>query len=203
MKKKTVLILGAAAAFAVSCTNAEKSVENNSTKKSDFANLAAKEKPPVIQLEDSIALPKYVICMSDSSATISGISKKFEMIFGEIGNAFFAKQKLAQMGPPIAWYKSNKAPYFFDVGIATAKKPSSLPKPMFVKEIKDDSVSVAHFYGPYEKLEMGYTALSDWMKAHGHVPKGATYEIYVDDPVDANGKAKDPFKVRTDIVVHF
>ena len=100
----------------------------------------------------------------------------------------------------MAWYKREKAIYFFEAGIPVDKKPSKLPKGTFIKEIGIDSIVVAHFYGPSELIPTAYDALNEWLKDRKKKIKGAPYEIYVDDPLDADGKPNDPYKVRTDIV---
>ena len=100
----------------------------------------------------------------------------------------------------MAWFIGKKAPYFFEAGIPIDKKPAKLPKGMFIKEIGIDSIIVAHFYGPDELLPTAYEALTDWMKDRKKRMKGSPYEIYVDDPFETDGKPKDPYKVKTDIV---
>ncbi len=103
-------------------------------------------------------------------------------------------------GAPVAWYKGQKAPYFFEAGIPIDKKPAKLPSGTFIKQIGIDSIVVAHFYGPYDLLPQAYDALKDWLKDHKKTDKGAPYEIYVGDPFDSTGKPKDPYKVQTDIL---
>ncbi len=71
---------------------------------------------------------------------------------------------------------------------------------MYIKQIGIDSIVVAHFYGPYDLIPQAYDALRDWLKDHKKRVKGEPYEIYVDAPIDSAGKAKDPYKVQTNIV---
>lgn len=71
---------------------------------------------------------------------------------------------------------------------------------VFIRDIGVDSVTVAHFYGSYDMLPQAYEALGEWMKSHKKRPAGKPYEIYVDDPIDKDGKPKDPYKVRTDVI---
>jgi len=80
------------------------------------------------------------------------------------------------------------------------KKPSKLPPGVIIKQIGTDSVVVAHFYGPYSLTAKAYPVLQDWLKDHKKKAIQPPYEIYVDDPMDKNGKLKDPYKVQTDIV---
>jgi effector-binding domain-containing protein len=188
-----------------SCNNNDnnKSKKDNTSKdtvvKKDEAKLPA-EKAPIINIFDTIATAKVVICMKDSSATMDGIGKKLAIIYGKIGKDVLAKNKLTPIAPPMAWYKSEKAPYFFEAGMPVAKAPAKLPSGMFIKEIKTDSITVAHFFGPYNLLFKGYDAIKERLKDEKKTAKGMPYEIYVGDPMDANGNLIDAYKVRTDIV---
>ena len=103
-------------------------------------------------------------------------------------------------GQPMAWYNTQKAPYYFEAGIPVEKKLGKLPSNIFIKEIGVDSVTVAHFYGPYDLLPDAYDAMKDIMKDRKKKTKGKPYEIYVGDPMDKDGKMKDPYKVQTDVV---
>ena len=106
-------------------------------------------------------------------------------------------------GAPMAWYKTTKAPYFFEAGVAVNKKPSKLPKGVFIREMGTDSVVMAHFYGPYNLLPQGYDAIKERLKDLKRKSSGMPYEIYIGDPMDKDGKMIDPYKVRTDIVFPF
>ena len=155
---------------------------------------------PVINIADTLSVKRMLLTMKDSAATLQGVSKKLADIYSGKLSALIKKNKLKISGAPVAWYKSEKPPYFFEAGIPVDKKPSNLPKGVFVKTIGSDSIVVAHFYGPYELIPQAYDALKDWMKEHKKRSKNPPYEIYVDDAVDASGKLKDPYKVQTDVV---
>lgn len=138
--------------------------------------------------------------MKDSAASAERIGVKLAAILGFKLAAVIKKNGLKTNGKPMAWCNNTKAPYFFEAGLPVDKKPTKQPSNVFTREIGVDSVVVAHFYGPYELLPQAYEALSDWMKSHKKTMKGKPYEIYVDDPVDKDGKPKDPYKVQTDVV---
>ena len=70
----------------------------------------------------------------------------------------------------------------------------------FIKEIGTDSITVAHFYGPYDLLPDAYDALKDIIKNRKKKIKEKPYEIYAGDPIDKDGKMKDPYKVQTDVI---
>jgi effector-binding domain-containing protein len=157
-------------------------------------------RPPIINISDTIALKYIVLYMKDSAASSQRISQKLAKIYSLKLPELIKKQQLKIVGPPIAWYKSNKAPFFFEAGIPVNKKPGKLPKGIFVKTIGADKVVIAHFYGPYSITNMGYEALTDFLKSNKKKRNGLPYEIYVTDPISKDGKIIDPYKVQTDIV---
>lgn len=157
-------------------------------------------KAPIINITDSVSIKQLVLCMKDSAASTERIAVKLADIYGVKLAAIIKKNKLKVTGAPMAWYKSQKAPFFFEAGLPVDKKPAKLPRGVTIKQIGNDSVVVAHFYGPYEFTEQGYIALQDWIKDHKKKIIHPPYEIYVGDPMDKDGKLKDPYKVQTDIV---
>ena len=157
-------------------------------------------KAPVINITDTVSIKQLVLCMKDSAANSERIGIKLAAIYGVKLGAVIKKNKLKVIGAPIAWYKSEKAPFFFEAGLPVNKKPAKLPKGVSLKQIGTDSVVVAHFYGPYELTPQGYTALKDWIKDHKKKIILPPYEVYVGDPMDKDGKLIDPYKVQTDII---
>ncbi len=157
-------------------------------------------KAPVINITDTVSIKQLVLCMKDSAANSERIGIKLAAIYGVKLGAVIKKNKLKVTGAPIAWYKSEKAPFFFEAGLPVNKKPAKLPKGVSLKQIGTDSVVVAHFYGPYELTPQGYTALQDWIKDHKKKIILPPYEVYVGDPMDKDGKLIDPYKVQTDII---
>jgi len=158
---------------------------------------------PVINIMDTLSVKRWVLTMKDSAASMERVGLKLGEIYGARLGEVIKKNKLKVTGSPMAWYKGVKAPYFFEAGLPVDKKPSKLPKGVYVKEIGIDSIVVAHFYGPYELLPQAYEALEDWLKDRKKTKKGQPYEIYVGDPMDENGQPNDPYKVQTDIVFHW
>ena len=164
------------------------------------ASNAAVTKAPIINITDTIAAKKIVLYVKDSAATSERISQKLAQIYGLKLGEVIKMNKIKVTGAPIAWYKSQKAPYFFEAGFPIDKKPAKLPKNFFVKNIGGDSAVVAHFFGPYNITSMAYEALDDWLKSRKKKKLGAAYEIYVGDPFDKEGKPLDPYRVQTDII---
>ncbi len=157
-------------------------------------------RPPIIHIVDTVSGKYIVVYVKDTAASSQRISEKLANIYGTKLPAFLAKNNLTIIGPPIAWYKSNKAPFFFEAGFPVDKKPAKLAKGILVKNIGGDSAVIAHFYGPYSSTFMAYEALTDWLKDNKKKTAGLPYEIYVTDPVGKDGKLLDPYKVQTDIV---
>jgi effector-binding domain-containing protein len=158
------------------------------------------KKPPILNIVDTVSVKMIVVCMKDSAANYNRIALKLSQIYGAKLAEVFKKNKIRQAGAPMAWYKSYKAPYFFEAGIPVDKRPTKLPRGVFVKETKADSVVLAHFFGPYDLIPKGYDAIKEWIKDNNKPALGFPYEVYVSDPIDKKGKPVDPYKVQTDIV---
>ena len=158
------------------------------------------KRPPIINIMDTLSDKHLVLYMKDSAATAVRITMKLGEILGFKLAAVIKKNKLKITGQPVAWYNGRKAPCFFEAGMPVDKKPAKIPANVFIKQIGIDSVVVAHFHGPYELLPQAYEALDDYMKGRKRKLKAKPYEIYVDDPMDKDGKMKDPYKVQTDVV---
>lgn len=157
-------------------------------------------RPPIINITDTLSVKRLVLCMKDSAATYDRISLKLGQIYSVKLATVIKKNNLKVTGQPMAWFKARKAPYFFEAGIPVDKRPRKLPANAFIKEIGVDSVIVAHFYGGYDLLPQAYEALTDIIKDRKRTLKGKPYEIYIDDSMDKDGKLKDPYKVQTDVV---
>lgn len=155
----------------------------------------ANKKPPVINIIDTVSIKRTIICLKDSAASMDRVGAKLGAIYGKVSKAV-EEGKCKVTGAPMAWYRSEKAPYFFEAGMPVDKKPAKLPAGAVIKETGQEQVVVAHFFGPYELLSQGYDALKEWMTSHKKEAAGAPYEIYIGDP----GIQKDPYKVQTDIV---
>jgi hypothetical protein len=157
-------------------------------------------KPAIINITDTVASKRIVLCIKDSAASFERVSLKLGQIYGVKLAEVLKKNNLKMDGAPMAWYTTSKAPFFFEAGVPVAKKPVKLSGGAFVKELGADSVVMAHFYGPYELLSQGYDAIKEWMKDGKKKSTAPPYEIYIGDPIDKDGKPADPYKVRTDIV---
>ena len=193
--------------FAVGCNSANNKTSTPEIKKDSIIKIAIKteqpgitKKAPVINIMDTLSVKQIVLCIKDSAANSQRIANKLAIIYGVKLASVIKKNKLKVTGAPIAWYKSLKAPFYFEAGIPIDKKPAKLPAGVTVKQIGSDSVVIAHFYGPYDLTGQAYTALQDWIKDRKKKSIKPPYEVYVDDPLDKSGKLKDPYKVQTDIV---
>lgn len=158
------------------------------------------QRPPIINIVDTLTPKMLVIYYKDSAATFDRISLKLGKIYGTILPEYLRKNNLKAAGAPMAWYKKQKAPYFFEAGLPVNKKGSKTVKGVQIREMNTGKAVIAHFYGPFNLLPQGYDAIKEWMKDNMKTAAGPSYEIYVTDPVDKNGKPVDPYKVQTDII---
>ncbi len=202
--KTAIAAIGLCLASACSNNAVDKKTETttaDTAKQTQDATTATEAvKPAIINIIDTIATKQIVVCVKDSAATMERIALKLAKIYGVTLAEVFKKNNSKPTGAPIAWYKSNKAPYFFEAGIPVTKSPAKMPAGVFVKELNTDSAVVAHFYGPYSLLSQGYDAVKEWMKDAKKKSTAAPYEVYIGDALDTAGNQIDPYKVRTDIV---
>ena len=203
---RMILFVASLVVIALACNNgndtAQTKIKNDTIVKTAvrIEQKTTPNKAPVINITDTVSIKHIILCMKDSAATSGRIAMKLGEIYSVKLAAVIKKNGLKITGAPMAWYKSQKAPFFFEAGFPVDKKPVRLPAGVTVKQIGTDSVVIAHFYGPYNLTGQAYIALQDWIKEHKKTTIQAPYEVYVDDPLDKNGKLKDPYKVQTDIV---
>lgn len=158
------------------------------------------QRPPIVNIVDTLTPKRIVIFAKDSAATFERISLKLGKIYGAKLPEYIKKNKLKTDGAPMAWYKKQKAPYFFEAGVPVNKKGAKPVSGVQVREIAAGKAVIAHFYGPFELLPVGYDAIKEWMKDNKKKAAGAPYEIYLTDPIDKDGKPVDPYKIQTDII---
>ncbi len=194
--------------FSISCQGKKEATKTADptttfTIKKDTAKPAqdgSPQRPPIVNISDTIAAKYIVLYIKDSAASSGRIGQKLGKIYGVTLPEFIKKNKLTISGSPMAWYKTTKAPFFFEAGIPINENPGKLPKGIFVKTVGGDKAVIAHFFGPYSVTNMGYEALADFLKDNKKKRNGTPYEIYVTEPIGKDGKAIDPYKVQTDIV---
>lgn len=155
---------------------------------------------PIINISDTVAFPYTVLCIKDSAINNIRLSQKLAKIYGIKLAELIKKNKLKVTGPPMAWYKTQKAPFFFEAGIPVDRKPQKLPKGVTVKQTGGVRAIVAHYFGPYEETPQGYAVLKEWITDEHKSIAAPPYEIYVTDPIGKDGQPLDPYKVQTDII---
>ncbi len=191
----------------LSCGEVEKD-----TKKEDLSSIVFKRdtsdkkksgepvNPPIINIIDTLAVKRLIVVMKDSAITSDRIGWKLSKIYDSILPAYFAKNKIKKSGPRMAWYKTSKAPFFFEAGIQVDKKPAKTSKNISFREIGGDSAVVVHYYGPYESTFQAYQAVKEWMLENKKKPAAPPYEVYITEPFDEKGKRVETYKLLTDIV---
>lgn len=186
--------------------------KKNGTPSKDSTNTEAKkeekkaapeseyQRPPIVNIVDTITTKKTVIYCKDSAATYERIGPKLGNIYGGKLAEYIKKNNLKMAGAPMAWYKKQKAPYFFEAGVPVNKKGNKTVAGVQIRELAAGKAIIAHFYGPFELLPQGYDAIKEFMKDNKKVAAGTPYEIYLTDPIDKEGKPVDPYKIQTDII---
>lgn len=158
------------------------------------------ERPPIVNIVDTIAPKRTVIYAKDSSASFEGISIKLANIYSNKLGVYVKKNNLKTAGAPMAWYTKQKPPYFFEAGVPVNKAGAKPVAGVVVKEMAAGKAIIAHFYGPFNLLPQGYDAIREYIKDNKLTTNGMAYEVYLSDPFDKDGKAVDPYKIQTDII---
>ncbi len=161
------------------------------------------QKGPIVNIVDTVEIKRIVLCLKDSSASSAGMSEKLSEMYNNKIPAAITSSKLKIIGQPIAWYKTQKAPFFFEVGIPIEKAPAKMPKGFFIKKTGGDSALVAHFFGPNVLSAIGYDALTEMLKERKRKKAAAAYEIYIDNPFEIKKAKVDAYKQQTDIVLPY
>ncbi len=170
--------------------------------KHDTAEVTTATQPPIINITDTLIKKQWVMYVKDSAASSSRINIKLAQIYRIILPGVAKTNNIQLISAPMAWYKNQDMPFFFEAGFVINEKPlKKLPPKVFVKSIGGDSAVVAHFYGPYEIVVMGYETLNDWMKTNKKKRAGQPYEVYVTDPFTISKDTKNPYRIRTDIFI--
>jgi effector-binding domain-containing protein len=193
---------------ACACNNSSKEDKKNAndsikpeTKKETKKEAETKfQRPPIINIVDTLTPKMTVIYSSDSAATFDRIGLKLGKIYGGKLAEYIKKNNLKMAGAPLAWYTKYKAPYFFEAGVAVNKAGAKAVAGVQLREMAAGKAIVAHFFGPFDLLPQGYDAIKEFIKDNKKIIAGPSYEIYLTDPFDKDGKPVDPYKVQTDIV---
>ena len=209
---KKTLFLGTvlfAGILFISCNNKDKKLPT-STNKDSTKTLAKKEekkkadepykRPPIVNIVDTLVPKRVVAYCKDSAANFERIALKLGNIYGVKLQEYIKKNNLKTNGAPMAWYTKQKAPYFFEAGIPVNKAGAKPVSGVQIRALSAGKAVVAHFFGPFELLPQGHDAVKEFMKDNKKIAAGPSYEIYLTDPIDKNGKPVDPYKVQTDIV---
>ena len=161
------------------------------------------QKGPIINIIDTVEMKRLVLCVKDSAATSIGMSTKLNIIYNKKIPDAIKAGKLKIVGQPMAWYKTQKAPFFFEAGIPVDKMPAKMLKGFYLKKTGGDSAFVAHFFGPNVLSNVGYDAITDMLKERNKKKAAPAYEIYVNNPFELKAIKLDAYKQQTDIVMPY
>ncbi len=175
------------------------------TVKSDITDTSIKKnsKAPIINIADTFEVKRIVLCIKDSAANSIRLASKLQTIFNKLLPTAIKASKITINGAPIVWYKSQKAPYFFEAGLPVDKAPAKLAKGVYIKNTGTDSALVAHYFGPNDQSQIAYDALNETLKDRGKNKLGAAYEIYINNPFDSTTNKADLYKLQTDIIIPY
>ncbi|HEY0678851.1 MAG TPA: GyrI-like domain-containing protein [Chitinophagaceae bacterium] len=95
----------------------------------------------------------------------------------------------------MAFYHSYHPPFIFDAGVEINRTPFTLTGRIRARTIEGGHALIAHYQGPYESVDVAYTAIGNWLKEHNKQSKGQPFEVYLNDPAHV----KDSSELLTDV----
>ena len=180
--------------LAFSCFGKAGIIESNSFK-SPNANHKMHDtiKKPTVFLEESLTKPMTLLVIRDTAATVADISQLFQKDYGELFT-FINKNTLIP-GKVMAFYHSYGPPFFVDVAVEVNRIPGLLTERIKAKYLAGGNAVIARYQGPYEQVEIAYTAITNWLKQQRKEAKDKPFEVYLNHPSEGT----DPFALRTDV----
>ncbi len=131
---------------------------------------------------------KFYLAYHDT-ASVSTVSEKLGMAYGEIGKAIGA-QKLEEIGAPFAIYYSESNTMFeFDAALPVSKAGKDAGKVKAGKIAAGNAVVVS-FYGDYSQTPLAHETADNFIVKEKKQIIGAPWEEYVTDPQAEKDTAK-------------
>jgi effector-binding domain-containing protein len=146
----------------------------------------------------SEAMPRYQVAETTfegteflyirDTCTMATITKKMEQYFGEI-MTFIQSNKLKIKGYPFTRYYSWENNHF-DIEVAIPVDKVKADPRILSGRLNTQKVAMVDYYGPYEKVESAYNALTNWMTSNIKASAGFPWESYVTDPMTEKDQNK-------------
>lgn len=136
-----------------------------------------------------------VITILDTAAVMGDVGPLLQKAYGELSK-LSEQAAISMTGAPLAWYHTEHEPFVIEAAIPLEKAPKNTSGRIKWKTVPAGKAVVVHFYGPYEESMIAYERIQEWLQKNQKKAKGASYDIYVDDPATKSSM----YEVRTDIV---
>lgn len=136
---------------------------------------------PVVNTGPTKTMNRYFLTMKDFADMPSEAQRKQKTLMSAV-EFIVKKHSLPIVAPPVVWKYANNHHYFVEVGIPLAKRYNIRETGCSVKETKASKAVVAHYFGPYSHLNIGYDSIEEWLKENKKKKKGIPWEVYVSDP---------------------
>ena len=148
---------------------------------------------PAITLEESAVAPMIVLVIKDTAATTNDISAVLSKSYPELFT--FVRQNGLKPGKLMAFYYSSQPPFVMEAGVEIDKMPNQTGGRIKINKVNGGNALIAHYSGPYDQIEIAYTAISNRLKEKNKVAGAPPFEVYLNDPYSV----KDPFNLKTDV----
>lgn len=179
----------------MACNSPSENTETAATDTTTTETQVSEAPAPRIEIEETTRPAMVLMVMDGKADNQEEVGQQLGQIFGRI-SACAEKCKMESSGPPMAWYSGPDAPWTLTAGMPYTTKCEHPEEGISVKEVPGGKVVVAHYFGPYGDMKLGYEALEAYIKNKNLEMAGPPYEVYIGD----SEKETDPYKVQSDIV---
>lgn len=154
-----------------------------------FADTARK---PNVMLEHTQVSAMNIIFVRDT-VRLSDLSRAFQSGYSQLFT--FSSEQGLTVRKTLACYASFGDPLVLEIGIEVDHVPNISRTGIQSKLIDGGSAVIAHYTGPYSRMDIPYNAIAVWLKEHNRQAKGTPIEVYINDPASVS----DSMQLRTDI----
>jgi len=150
-------------------------------------------KLPQVTITDTSIGPMTLLMIRDTAQTVEDIGTILNTNYGELFT--YLNQYNIQPKKIMAFYHTYQPPYVMDAAVEVDKEPQQVTGNIRMNKMNGGQAVVAHYQGPYERVDTAYTIIGKWLQDKRKTPEGSPFEVYLNDP----SAVSDPYQLRTDI----
>jgi effector-binding domain-containing protein len=121
-------------------------------------------------------------------AAVQDLPAVLGQAYGAIGQYLSQIGQMAAGAPFVAYYNMDMQNLDIEIGYPVAQKLPGQGNIQPSMTVGGKAAACLHI-GPYDKIQLAYEALMQWMQAQGYEGSGVCYEVYLNDPAQTPPEA--------------